>query len=375
MVPNSFAEFRKIVAKYANKHGFRNVAYLLADVDYEGEAVQAAYDTWNNLQSEWAYEQTETPGQATFWEFAEDFVGDMLIDMNDDLEAYGYEQDFPIDQWEEEPDTSDLENAAFQVSRALASLRESLNRRDVLRESAGQPVKIGELYANVADDQDYASSLTVLVDPGTGNVELNLREVSPIGGMDMRAGQDVRNQRVAQLGVADAKTLLRAIRIAINNDSILKRYGKPTRNFVWYAGARQVGKGLNVGLAKQALMYVMDPQKWEKTYAQEPEVKMGATTGVTTGMMTVYPPGTSMSGDLEVDSPERDGDQTVYGWGFTVHTDSVDTPPNAQEVAAAVEHAFKTEVGIDPNAPQGLVDIMKGGTDWVWSGFYEVWDV
>ena len=91
--------------------------------------------------------------------------------------------------------------------------------------------------------------------------------------MDMRAGQDVRHQRVAQLGDVDAKQLMSAIRTAINNDEILKRYGKPRKNFIWLAGGQEIGQGMSAKFARLALMSVRDPEKYAKKMAamQAPE--------------------------------------------------------------------------------------------------------
>jgi len=207
----------------------------------------------------------------------------MLIDMNTEMPYYGYNQDFPDgddlageygDNYElgDEPETRDVRKQAFAVAKELSSNRspQRESRQRITEAPITNDVRIGGLYADIAGDRDYATVLDVTVDPSTGNVTLELTDKSPGGGMDMRAGQ-VTSSRTAHVGRPDAHQLMSAIRDAINKDDILKRYGKPRKNFKWFADGKEIGQGMSQKLAKMALMSVHEPEKYKKKHALKPQ--------------------------------------------------------------------------------------------------------
>jgi len=119
---------------------------------------------------------------------------------------------------------------------------------------------IGYIDADIDGDYRYNQQLSVIHNPSTDEVTIIVQEAGAVGGMDYHGPGEGRSNyyiagRQSLPAGAKGKDLISAIRSMINGKAdTIKRYGKPTRNFIWGDGAWSRGpKGLNVKLANAAL--------------------------------------------------------------------------------------------------------------------------
>lgn len=113
-------------------------------------------------------------------------------------------------------------------------------------------VKIGYISACIAGDYRYSSEVAVQLDGD--KVHVILSENGAVGGMDGPGGAtDFRETSRVTVDAKKPGEIVKAIRSMF--DSTIKRYGKPTKNFVWPA----IGRGLSVELCKKALAYGATP--------------------------------------------------------------------------------------------------------------------
>lgn len=123
-------------------------------------------------------------------------------------------------------------------------------------------IELGYLSACIGYDRRYTDTLTVSLDPkggpdGTPIVLVAVNATNPIGGMDGPGGtydSAAYSDRVKP----EAKAVLEAVKRVIDrgHEFNFKRYGKPTKNTVWYAnGMRR--QGLNLALVKESLEYAL----------------------------------------------------------------------------------------------------------------------
>lgn len=106
-------------------------------------------------------------------------------------------------------------------------------------------VEIGYISACIAGDHRYTSRLSVKVDGE--KVHVILEENSAAGGMDGPGGSTPFRETDRTTVDKDPAKVVKAIKQTM--DDVIKRYGKPTKNFRWVG----IGNGLSVALAKRAL--------------------------------------------------------------------------------------------------------------------------
>ena len=119
---------------------------------------------------------------------------------------------------------------------------------------------IGYIDADIDGDHRYNQQLSVIHDPNTDGITIIVQDAGAVGGMDYhgpgegRSDYYISGRQVLQPG-AKGKDLVAAIRNMINRTAdTIKRYGKPSRNFVWGENMWSGGpKGLNIKLANAAL--------------------------------------------------------------------------------------------------------------------------
>jgi hypothetical protein len=113
--------------------------------------------------------------------------------------------------------------------------------------------QIGYLSACIGGDTRYTSTLTVRVDRTTKRVSVQIRESGASGGMDGPGGSyDAGVTFSNDLIDPTPKKLLESVRRAIEYDGVLKRYGRPTKQFEWGSSYPKT-RGLNQAHAKAAL--------------------------------------------------------------------------------------------------------------------------
>lgn len=108
------------------------------------------------------------------------------------------------------------------------------------------PTKIGYINACIAGDYRYSSRLEVLVDGEQAYVVLS--ENGAVGGMDGPGGATGFRETRRSTVPAQPTDIIMAIKRVM--DDTIKRYGKPTKNFVWVGVADH---GLARGRCQQAL--------------------------------------------------------------------------------------------------------------------------
>ena len=111
-------------------------------------------------------------------------------------------------------------------------------------------IRIGYIHACIAGDYRYSSALTVFVNGDKARVVLS--ENSAIGGMDGPGVAHPYEDRNTSECAAKPGEIVNAIKGIINRElgSTIKRYGKPSKNFVW-AGTKE--RGLSVAKCAKAL--------------------------------------------------------------------------------------------------------------------------
>jgi len=136
--------------------------------------------------------------------------------------------------------------------------------RALIREAGGSGTPpgnvIGYIEANIDGDYRYNQQLSVIHDPSTDGITIIVQDAGAVGGMDYHGPGEGRSdyytsgRQMLQPG-AKGKDLVAAIRTMIGRTAdTIKRYGKPSKNFIWGEGMWSSGpKGLNVKLANAAL--------------------------------------------------------------------------------------------------------------------------
>lgn len=115
---------------------------------------------------------------------------------------------------------------------------------------------IGQIYANVAGDMRYGTTIAVRADQTI--IEIHLVSSNPIGGMDGDPGLLVDNRPLDSCtrGVFkdDIKWVIRRLRHFFKeaDAGTVARYGRPTRRFTWFIDG-ETKQGFNMNLAAQAL--------------------------------------------------------------------------------------------------------------------------
>jgi hypothetical protein len=136
---------------------------------------------------------------------------------------------------------------------------------EVIDSMRGEPVKLGSLNAHIPGDYRYSDSLNVMFNPNDDTVIVTVNETGAAGGMDSQYGATPSREsfkRVSKPGASAAEVMM-IIKSVINNDSYLfKRYGKPTKNFVWGSVYNPIGKGLSSAMCAQALARVRKPDEF-----------------------------------------------------------------------------------------------------------------
>ncbi len=126
--------------------------------------------------------------------------------------------------------------------------------------------KIGYIYACIAGDHNYGTTITVRTDGK--KIEVVHEGTTPVGGMDGPRESVHRDVDVIDTLDATAKDveglLIRKLKRAFKkvDAGTVASYGKPTKNFVWYVmtedGIESV-KGLSAKLAKDAIRTAREP--------------------------------------------------------------------------------------------------------------------
>lgn len=109
-------------------------------------------------------------------------------------------------------------------------------------------IEIGYINACIAGDYRYSSRLSVQVDGSKAHVILT--ENGAVGGMDGPGGSTPFRETSRTTVDAKPGDIVKAIKSTM--DDTIKRYGKPTKNFVW-VGVKE--RGLSTTKAKAALEF------------------------------------------------------------------------------------------------------------------------
>jgi hypothetical protein len=120
-------------------------------------------------------------------------------------------------------------------------------------------MKIGRIHADIAGDSRYRQTIEVHLDGNDVNVQL--WEVSPFGGMDGPGGCNP-NRLCSQLPIKNCtgKLLAEAIRSFVNSGAdTIRRYGKATKNFIWYGDGSGALRGYS---AKTCQVALDNARKW-----------------------------------------------------------------------------------------------------------------
>lgn len=122
-----------------------------------------------------------------------------------------------------------------------------LRQRVAMLRQAELGIPIGKLSATLPGYPMY-EVIEVFYDPDTGTVTCTLAE----GGSDW--GGHYSRVTTKLESPASARKVMDNLRYLIRKSSLVKAYGKPTKNFTWTA---LNAKGLSVGLCDQALKRAM----------------------------------------------------------------------------------------------------------------------
>ena len=113
--------------------------------------------------------------------------------------------------------------------------------------------RIGYISACIAGDYRYTSRVEVYIDDDGLNGRVVLLENGAVGGMDGPGGSTPFRVTKERLIQATAKDVVNGVKSTM--DDVIKRYGKPTKNFSW-AGTQK--RGLSQALAAEAIAYVRE---------------------------------------------------------------------------------------------------------------------
>lgn len=110
---------------------------------------------------------------------------------------------------------------------------------------------IGRISACIAGDHRYSSRVEVRYNSLTHVAHIDRFENGATGGMDGHGGADPFTATAGEtVFAATPKLVLAAVKHSF--DDVIRRYGKPTKNFTWYVeGKRKTG--LNVVLVAEAM--------------------------------------------------------------------------------------------------------------------------
>lgn len=111
-------------------------------------------------------------------------------------------------------------------------------------------ITIGSITATIAGDTRYTDELIVTFNRDTQKVTVKVRETTPSGGMDSIHGFLYERVTFHEECDADPKIVIKLIKKVTSNPLWnFKKYGRPTKNFLWASGPR----GLNVNLVADEL--------------------------------------------------------------------------------------------------------------------------
>jgi hypothetical protein len=110
------------------------------------------------------------------------------------------------------------------------------------------PIRLGSVSAHIPGDLRYFDKLTAQLtgDSPWAMIQIVVQENGALGGMDSFGGTSEYSRGVlAEMGrnVTAAELVAEIKRVINRSDSLIKRYGKPSKNFSWSAFGL---KGLNV---------------------------------------------------------------------------------------------------------------------------------
>lgn len=120
-------------------------------------------------------------------------------------------------------------------------------------------ITIGELTACIAGDYRYSTSLKVKADPSTKLVTVTVAENGAAGGMDGPGGATPFHQTfITEMTDPTPRELVEAVRRAIDFEDmsgagVLRKYGKPSKSFLWGAHYNARLAGLSQAKAKHGL--------------------------------------------------------------------------------------------------------------------------
>lgn len=114
-------------------------------------------------------------------------------------------------------------------------------------------MEIGSIYACIAGDHRYASTVTVYLNDDEGcSATVTRKETGAVGGMDGPGGAyDAGVYARVEIENPTGAKLVRAIKECF--DDVIRTYGRPSKNFTWKVYGRTVAKGLSAAKANAAL--------------------------------------------------------------------------------------------------------------------------
>lgn len=112
-------------------------------------------------------------------------------------------------------------------------------------------MEIGSIYACIAGDHRYASTVSVQLNDD-GSATVIRKESGAVGGMDGPGGAyDAGVYARVEIENPTGAKLVRAIKECF--DDVIRTYGRPSKNFTWKVYGRTVAKGLSAAKANAAL--------------------------------------------------------------------------------------------------------------------------
>jgi hypothetical protein len=96
-----------------------------------------------------------------------------------------------------------------------------------------KPVRLGSIYACIAGDHRYATTITVYVSMDKAYVTTS--ENGAVGGMDGDGRAHPMEDKATLVCEAMARDIVATVKKAINSEKchIIKTYGKPSKRFSW----------------------------------------------------------------------------------------------------------------------------------------------
>lgn len=117
--------------------------------------------------------------------------------------------------------------------------------------TAPASVQIGYINACIDGDHRYSSRLSVLIEGPKAHVVLS--ENGAVGGMDGPGGATAFRETRRTTVDAKPAAIVKAIKATM--DETIKRYGKPTKSFVW-VGLTE--RGISARLVTEAMSLASD---------------------------------------------------------------------------------------------------------------------